>query len=755
MPSTASSQPAPPTTLTSLPTETLRAIALACAPSWRTLARLASTCQTLHVALLQSSTFLAEFLTHGVLTDPSHIESAKVAFADLASGWQDLPEWFDVIAPLDFLRFDAAVEVLRIAQRKRALPKLRSLRLLQTAAFLDRKDVVDWLMENRGLAVRGVVFADGEGPLAFKIACAYGHHELLPSLRSVAGEAFDDSAWELAAASGETKTLHALESLGLGFETTVARDHSNQWRNFRSARPPLLLPAVSRARSTPGLDACVTALCFGDLAAFEFLVDRQLRAGVLSKESLNSLVEMVSCAQRPDFFRLLTRLAPSCVDPSQSSSGAAGFVLAAAAECGLDEVCRAFLEKVIKERKETVVADGLDALLDNLDWDFQDDSGDAAQRDELDPCAELDKRTGILTSQFASPDCRYFHVVELGPAGVHIRSYGLIIVRTESSTDGQFEDMLRKGEESPVTVLGFAPRSLVVESPGFTVSNYADGAALLRAHGIHAEVDIYVADAEWAACGKLLALSAPGSGTRRWQRLAPSAAAQRACLAGGSSTFPIVYRTASIEFADSRRRWNTLKRLLCGPIDQCSSASLWCQSRPLYVNERNPLLQLEGLSVDAVRELHRNWVGAAGARFFAVVDDQALRTGRFIVGNVVMETEIVGRIRLAGGARAPIYPGVDQFGQVDCVLAGKRHRKISWERQYLKVSTKKHAVFKDHTTSNLLRRLELVPSEYFRPGIHKAGHAGKKILLIGASGGAGSWTVLLSKYLGLHATAEQ
>ncbi|KAI9332573.1 hypothetical protein DFJ73DRAFT_781156 [Zopfochytrium polystomum] len=145
MPSNASSQPAPPTTLTSLPTETRTVLANSGAP--------------------RSSTFLADFLTHGVLTDPSHIESAKIYRNGVTSSRR---------------------RTFSSSTRKRALPKLRSLRLLQTAAFLDRKDVVDWLMENHGLA----------------------------SLRSVAGKAFDDSAWELAAASGETKTLHALESLG-------------------------------------------------------------------------------------------------------------------------------------------------------------------------------------------------------------------------------------------------------------------------------------------------------------------------------------------------------------------------------------------------------------------------------------------------------------------------------------------------------------------------------------------------------------
>ncbi|KAI9358654.1 hypothetical protein DFJ73DRAFT_774409 [Zopfochytrium polystomum] len=64
--------------------------------------------------------------------------------------------------------------------------------------------------------------------------------------------------------------------------------------------------------------------------------------------------------------------------------------------------------------------------------------------------------------------------------------------------------------------------------------------------------------------------------------------------------------------------WRTLARL--ASTCQTLNAAL--------VNERNPLQQLDGLSVDAVREPHRNWVGTAGARYFAVVYDQALRTGR-------------------------------------------------------------------------------------------------------------------------------
>ncbi|KAI9332438.1 hypothetical protein DFJ73DRAFT_781218 [Zopfochytrium polystomum] len=610
-------------TLASLPTDALRAVALACAPSWTDLARLASTCRTLHAALLQSPDFVAEFLVRGVLADPSHVESAKANFSDAASGWQELPAWFDVIALLDFLRFDVAVDVLRIAQQSGWLPKLKPLQLLLTATVLGRKDVVDCLIESRSHS--DSAFDDADGPLAFSIACAYGRHELLASLRTVAGEAFGEGAWELAASTGDIEMLRALESLGLKFETPAEEENMLEMHGILyMTLPP---GVISRVGPTPGFLACLAALRTDAVAVFEFLVDRQIRAAALGPESLMSLAEIVSYARKPEFLRVLTRLAPDCINLSLEPSRGTAFILPIAAECGQADVCRAFLEKTDKEHKDEPGTDG-----------------DGNERDATAFVTKFDAASGISTSRFLSPHSRAMHVMELGPDGVYIKTYDMIIIRTDTSSDVKFEEMLRDVKESPVTALGFTPRPMVLESPESALPEHADGAAVLRAHGIPVEMDIYVADAEWAASGHLLLLSSPRYGlqdeTAAEQRLSPAAVSQHACLAAGAFPPAIVYRTASVKSADARRRWGAMKRLLGGPFDRTFPFHF---ARPvLFVNDRNPAVQLDGLSFDAVRDLHKNFTGTTDAPVFLVVDDAALRDGRVAVGTVARAEVVRG-----------------------------------------------------------------------------------------------------------------
>ncbi|KAI9344840.1 hypothetical protein DFJ73DRAFT_839942 [Zopfochytrium polystomum] len=146
-------------------------------------------------------------------------------------GWMCLPKYYRYPPQLAFLRLHDAVEVLENLRSMGRLHVLYSLDPLVAAVHANRMDVVNWILDNLEHLIPGETGAppssiskERERIRAFRAACKFGRHALLPKFNPAPGLMLDgDSPQEspIVLAVGSPRTIEVLLELGANLRSSL------------------------------------------------------------------------------------------------------------------------------------------------------------------------------------------------------------------------------------------------------------------------------------------------------------------------------------------------------------------------------------------------------------------------------------------------------------------------------------------------------------------------------------------------------